>query len=237
MSARARIAALIAAAVLCAAPARADEPLRFEAQAGVCEHGRAGSGIWWNAAYPTEIDLRSACWSLGVSQVPWRAQGWSLGWRADYVDLGRYQADNVFALRDDEQFSGVTGEDCDLATGRGCLGRGRINGRTRGVSIGALAEHSAGALVLGAEAGVFLYYNWFAVAVTSYPQDQPLAAMKWGDIQATPYAGITARYGVLIATGRVYGNVVAAEHNCPGCSGITHGPAWQVMIGLNGAFQ
>jgi hypothetical protein len=237
MSARARIAALIAIAALAAAPAQADEPLRFEVQAGVCEHGQAGRGIWWNDAYPTEIDLRSACWQIGVSQTPWHARGWSIGWRADYVDLGRYQADNVFARYDDEQFSGVTGEDCDLTTGRGCLGRGRINGHTRGVSLGALAEHSAGALVLGVEAGAFLYYNRFAVAVTSYPQDQPLAAMTWGDIQATPYAGITARYGVLSATGRIYGNVVASEHNCAGCSGITHGPAWQAMIGLQAAFQ
>ena len=214
------------------------EPLRLEAQAGVCEHGLAANGIWHNDSMPTDIDLRSTCWSFGVSQAPWKYRGFDLGWRLAYVDLGRYKADNVFAMRDDEQFTGVTGDDCEADSGKGCLGRGRISGRTRGVSIGALAEWPVSVVTLGLETGVYAYYNRFTVTISAHPDAskfQPVT-VTWGDIHATPYLGTTARYKYLFATARIYGHVRAGEHNCGGCSGITHGPAWQLTAGIQVPF-
>ena len=214
------------------------EPLRLEAQGGICEHGLAANGIWHNDAYPEQIDLRSPCWQLSLSQAPWRYGNWSLGWRLAYVELGRYKADTVFPMRDDEAHIGIKGDDCRPETRHGCLGRGRINGRTRGGSIGALAERAVGSFTLGIEGGAYVYYNYFMVTITAYPDESRFdsAKAKWGDIHATPYLGITARYKYLFSTIRGYGHVRAGEHNCSGCSGITHGPAYQATIGIQYEF-
>ena len=230
-----QLAALIAIAILGIAFARvtpAAEPLRLAAQAGLCEHGQAGKGTWWNDAYPTSIDLRSSCWQLGASRIERRYDWANVGWRLAYVDLGRYSADNQFAMRDEQQFTSFDPEDCEPSMNN-CFGRGKINGRTRGISFTGLAERSYARLNLGLEAGAFVYYNRFDVAILPvHPGDFSPHRHTWAGWLVTPVIGVTANYGHLFATARSYLDVKAHQSGCGGCSGITDGPAWQVTIGF-----
>lgn len=211
------------------------EPLRFEAAAGVCQYGQAGKGIWWNDAYPTAINLRTACWSVGASQVRGQWHGVDLGWRAAYTDLGKYKADNQFALLDTEQFTVFDPSTCNPATGSHCTGRGVMGGRTRGIALSGLAERRLGPAALGVEAGALLYYSRFDVAVysTSGPNTGAhLVNLNWGGPGITPFMGLTASYGALFGTIRAYADVKAHEPKCQGCSGITDGLAWQATLGV-----
>ncbi len=215
----------------------AAEPLRIEAQLGVCEHGQAGKGIWWNDAYPTNIDLKSSCWQFGASRVEREYKWGSLGWRAAYVDLGRYSADNQFAMRDDQQFTTFNSNYCEPSM-KNCLGRGNINGRTRGLSLTALAEETISQVRFGAEVGAFIYYNRFDVTVYPIHQgDFKPVSHAWGDWLLTPVVGITANYKYLFVTLRTYFDVKAHETGCAGCSGITDGPAWQTTVGVQVPFK
>lgn len=225
---------LFAIVVLCWLPTLAEaEPIRWEAQVGQCEHGQAARGIWWNDAYPTNIDLRSSCWQLGASRIEKQYRWGHLGWRLAYVDLGRYGADNQFAMRDDQQFERFDADGCDKSTMRNCVGRGKISGRTRGISATALTEQKWGPLVFGLEAGAYLYYNRFDVTVEPvYRGDFTPVSYAWGDWLATPVIGFTANYRYLFASYRTYFDVKAHERSCEGCSGITDGPAWQLTVGI-----
>jgi hypothetical protein len=239
-AAQVQLAALIAIAIIGIALARvtpAAEPLRLEAQVGVCEQGRAGKGIWWNDAYPTNIDLKSSCWQLGASRIERNYWWGNLGWRAAYVDLGRYHADNQFAMRDDQQFTIFDPGDCQPNMVN-CVGRGKIHGRTRGVSLTALSEQRWGQMNFGLEAGALIYYNRFDVTVSPvHPADFQPVSYAWGDWLITPIVGFTANYQYLFATLRTYFDVKAHEMSCKGCSGLTDGPAWQVTLGVQGRFK
>jgi len=235
----AQLAALIAIALLGATLSRvtpAAEPLRIEAQAGVCKQGLREDGIWWNSTYPVDNDMRSSCWQLGVSQVPWHRWNTGFGWRLAWVELGRFHANNLVPAWDDQSFSGISGKDCDVETRRGCVYRAKINGRTRGVSFGGLAERQIEGWTLGVETGLYLYNSNFKVSLTNSDPEKPLPpmSMTWGDPIVTPYLGMTIRRGIFLATVRGYGNVTAHERatDCIACSGINHGPAWQATIGF-----
>jgi hypothetical protein len=234
-AAHAQLAAMVVIAVLGIGLSRitpAAEPLRLEAQVGVCEHGQAGRGIWWNDAYPTNIDLQSTCWQLGLSRIEREYRWGNLGWRAAYVDLGRYHADNQFAMRDDQQTTTFNPADCqpDMTN---CVGRGKINGRTRGVSLTALSEQRWGQMNFGLEAGALVYYNRFDVTVVPVtPGDFQSVSYAWGSWLITPVVGFTANYKYLFATLRTYFDVKAHENGIAGASGITDGPAWQMTIGI-----
>jgi hypothetical protein len=237
---RVRIRMLSAAVALAlGGHAYAGEPLRFEAQGGICEQTRDSMGVWWNGHYPTQIDVTDACLQVGVSQTPWKLGNYRLGWRAAYVNLGRVEFDNTFAMRDDEQFNNPTGADCDPLDGmKGCVGRGIAGGATYGVTLGAVGERDFGKLTLGAEAGAFYYYSEFNVTVYNVPQngDAPFGgpySLQFAGWALTPYAGLQARYGIFTLSSRVYAKVVAHEPGCGGCSGITNGPAWSVMGGVS----
>ena len=213
------------------------EPLRFEAQVGQCEQGQAGKGIWWNDAYPTNIDLKSSCWQLGASRIERNYWWGNLGWRAAYVDLGRYHADNQFAMRDDQQFTSFEADDCNKKTMKNCVGRGKINGRTRGVSLTAVTEQTWGEMRYGLEAGAYIYYNRFDVTVVPvHKYDFKPVSYAWGDWLVTPVVGLTGSYKYLFATLRTYFDVKAHENGCQGCSGITDGPAWQATLGVQVPF-
>lgn len=215
------------------------EPLRLEAQAGICKHGIADKGTWWNTDYPTNIDAESGCFSLGVSQITHEWRGYKLGWRASYLDFGRVSADNVFAMHDSEQFAGVTGADCNPDTLHGCIGRGVMSQRTRGVTLGGLAERSFSGWTLGGEAGGYVYYSRFKVDVApvetagawNRPASWPAGGFDWAGWNFTPYVGVTAARGMFFATLRSYLTIRASE-SCTGCTGITSGLSYQAIVGL-----
>ena len=227
------LAGVYLASLVISPPARGAEPLRVEAGAGQCQYGQAGKGIWWNDAYPTDIDLRTTCWQLGVSRIEGQWRGLDLGWRAAYVDLGKYQADNQFALRDDEQFIMFDAATCVVATGHHCTGRGVMSGRTRGITLSGLTEKRVGDFTLGLEAGALIYHSRFDVTVTPTSGDGAWSSrMVWGGPGITPLIGATAHYGPLFASVRGYADVKAHEPKCQGCSGITDGLAWQAVVGI-----
>ena len=213
------------------------EPLRLEAQVGQCEYGKTAIGGWWNDAYPTNIDLKSSCWQLGASRIERNYWWGNLGWRVAYVDLGRYKADNQFAVRDDQQFTSFDPSECDRKTLKNCVGRGKMNGRARGVTFTAITEQKWDPMTFGLEAGAFIYYNRFDVAVYPiYEGDFGVTPNAWGDWWITPVIGLTANYKYLFATLRTYLDVKAHERGCQGCSGITEGPAWQATLGVQVSF-
>ena len=212
------------------------EPLRFETQMGICNQGLAPDGIWWSSLYPTDIDRRSFCWQAGISQAPWKYQDWSFGWRAAYVDLGKVTADNQWSYLEPQRY--YEGTDCDSATSEGCRGRGQIKQTTRGVTLGVLTEHKAGDFTLGAEGGLYLYRSVFKVDISSTPDPSsvPSSSYKWASNRTTGYYGLSAQYGYLFATARVYSNIRATEEYCQECGGITGGKAWQATMGVQVPF-
>ena len=103
--------------------------------------------------------------------------------------------------------------------------------RTWGISGTGLIERSYADFTFGAEAGVLAYYSVFDVAVLNVPAGKHIASYHWGDWRATPVLGVSARYGYVTAGMRYYGSIRASE-GCPGCDGITAGPALALQIGL-----
>jgi hypothetical protein len=231
--------------LLCWGAVSGAEPLRLEAQVGQCEHGRAADGVWWSSYYPHQFDLRSSCWQLGASRLTGNWRGHNYGWRIAYVELGRVKTDATFTFIE-PQYPGETGETCDPATYVGCLGRGQMRQRTRGLTAGGLLERQFAGWELGVEGGLYFYYSRFDALVTSVPDGSKLPPHHhyYGDWLMTPYLGLTARRGILFATARVYGVVEAHEHgkgasgrDCFGCTGITDGPAYQATVGIQISFK
>jgi hypothetical protein len=238
--------------LMCSAgKAHGAEGLRFEVGYGHCESQRGGRGSWWNDHYETNLDLNDRCGQMGISATPWQWRGYDLGWRLAYVDFGRISINSVMAARDEDQLSNPDGSACDWGNGgRGCLIRVKGGGHATGISFGGVAERDLGALVLGAEGGLFAYYNHFTVAVTAHPDPSVTPDWWWyrqWDLargwQLTPYAGASVRYDVFYVAARVYARMVSAcrEDGCEtfngGSSGVTNGAAWQVTAGMSIPFD
>lgn len=216
------------------------EGLRFELGAGQCQQNRGGKGSWWNDHYRTFIDLNDRCYQVGFSATPWKWRGNDLGVRFAYVDFGRVRINSEMAARDEDQFSNPDGSHCNWSNGSGCLINVKGDGHPRGFSAGGIIERKVGDFMLGAEAGMFAYYNRFTVKVSAYPD--PSATPDWSwyhdwDLargwNATPYLGANVRYGWLTASVRTYAKIVAHNREQGGSSGVTNGEAWQVMVGLS----
>ena len=208
------------------------EELRLEAQIGQCQYSIAPQGIWHNDAYPTDIDRRTNCFQLGVSRIEAKKDWGDLGWRVSYIDLGNLRADNQFAMRDDEQFEEFDQDKCDLDTQKNCVGRGIISQRVRGLLLAGVVERDFGGVRLGLDAGGYLYHGHFKVTLIQQATGKEVANLDWSGWRITPSVGFTAAYGMAFATIRGFGSVQAGEHNCGGCSGITMGPAWAALIGV-----
>jgi hypothetical protein len=238
--------ALLALATL--RPATAEPPIRFEAQVGQCEHGRAADGVWWSSYYVHQFDLRSTCWQLSASRAVGTWRGNHYGWRLGYVDLGRIKARANFTYIE-PQYPGENGAGCKFASTKdpaGCLGTGHMRQHTRGLTVGGFAERPVAGWTLGIEGGAYFYYSRFESTVVSIPDASQIPAYThvYGDWLATPYVGLTARRGIFFATGRVYSIIEAHEHgnnvhgtDCFGCSGMTDNHAWQITAGVQIPFK
>lgn len=224
---------LLAITLLAVAVAGDAEPYRLEAQVGICKHGIADKGTWWNSDYPTKIDAESGCFSLGVSRITDEWRGYKLGWRATYLDFGRVTANNIFAMHDDEQFIGITGANCNPDNQRGCLGQGILSQETKGITLGGLIERDFGSWTFGGEFGGYVYYSRFRATV--YPHHQPRSrepwTFDWAGTGFSPYLGATVNRGPFFATVRSYLSIRASE-SCTGCTGISSGLSYQAMAGI-----
>lgn len=227
----------------------AAEP-RIEVLGGACNQTRSEKGSWWNDHYPTSIDLSTSCSQIGVSATPWKLLAfgtpWDAGWRLAYVNLGRITTDSVMALRDDEQFANPSGAHCDHATNSGCLIRTVGGGTAQGISAGLLMERDLAGfqfarpqrngIVFGVEGGLFVYHNRFTIDITRYPDPGGAPAIHWDEAEgwlATTYVGANLRFLQLMVSARAYQRVTAHAVGCGGCSGITKGPAYQVVAGFS----
>lgn len=230
---------LLAFNAIRALPARAAEPdsmpspIRLEAVVGSCKQGIAKNGTWWSNDYPTSIDSATGCYQLGASQITGAWRGWDLGWRAGWLDFGAVSANNVFAMRDDEQFNGVmNGAGCDPRTFHRCVGRGVMSQDVKGVMVGALAEHDVGAWTLGLDAGGYAYHSRFKVTIVPHWRSRfrPFS-VDWDGLNVTPYLGVTAARGYFFATARTFWTIRASE-SCGHCTGMTSGAAYQIAAGI-----
>jgi hypothetical protein len=211
--------------------ARADTGLRWEASGGVCKLGLAPSGIWWDKRYEHDVDVASGCFQLGVSAAPWRWRGWDFGWRAAYVDLGKFSANSIAPSRDEDMDRQPDGSNCDRNTWKDCVTRFDGHGHAYGVSLGGLVEKRVGKVTLGIEAGAYVYYSYYMVTTThQYGYSEVWDRAK--GVMVTPYIGVTAQHGHLMTAARVYSSI-REQGDCGGCCGLTRGPAVQWTVGVS----
>ena len=227
---RTALLALLLAVITHVVPAA--EPLRLEAQAGVCQYGQAGEGVWWNSNYSTDMDLRSFCWQLGVSRIERRYEFADVGWRVSWADLGRYRADNQFAAWDEDQFVAFDRGNCQRS-GKNCVARGQMHGHAYGLTLTGITERHWQEVTFGLEAGAYVYYSYFDVtlSIPDHP-DWQVPGYRWDGYTVRPVLGLTAQYGYLFATFRSYFNLKSYEHSCTSCTGVIGGPAWSALVGI-----
>jgi hypothetical protein len=225
--------------------------LRLEMGRGQCQQSLGGKGSWWNDHYRTFIDLNDSCYQVGISAAPWTWRGYDLGLRLAYVDLGRVRINSEMAARDDDQLSNPDGSHCDWkAWGKGCLISVKGGGHPRGFTLGPIAERKMFGAVVGAETGLFAYYNHFTVNVSAYPDPSQTPDWWWykqWDLARgwnfTPYVGFNVRTDKLkiphlpdmdlMLSVRTYAKVVASSREKNGSSGVTNGEAIQVNLALS----
>lgn len=212
--------------------------MRFEALGGQCEYSYVGNFVWFNAAYPHDLDMTGSCALVAVSEV--NGERLRTGWRLAYVDTGLARTNSVFPMRDEDQaaLTYPTGENCDANTGYGCIGRGYGSQNARGLSLGYVAEHDLWRATMGYEVGLFAYYGTWKVHIApEAPSTQEWALdFDWAGWQLTPFVGVSARYGYAMAMVRFYGRLRAAEHGCGWCSGVANGVGTQALLGLSVPF-
>ena len=215
--------------LLIGSSAQAQE-FRFEGQVGHCKYGITGKGGWWNDAYPTDIDRTDQCFQLGISKIE-KSYSWAnVGWRLAYVNLGKLSADNTFAARDDQQFTQFDSSECDLSNGRNCVFRGVMSDSAKGITLGAIFERKQWAVTWGTEVGMFAYDSSFNA--TFYEKGKLVGHYSTSGVNFTPYLGLTANYGYLLASFRGYGSVTSHESGCKGCNGLAQGLAWSGLLGI-----
>jgi hypothetical protein len=221
--------ALLAFAMLSGDALRA-EPLRIEGQLGKCKYGITEIGGWWNDMYPTDIDPRDQCFQIGLSRIE-RSYSWAnVGWRVAYVNLGTLRAQNTFAGLDEQQFTRFDRSKCNRRTWRNCVFDAEFSDEAKGFTLGAIAERNFSGVTLGADVGLFIYEGTAEIHLRH--QGKPLRPINISGVTATPYLGITASYGYLLASFRAYASVTSHKHGCGGCNGLAQGTALSGLIGF-----
>lgn len=219
-------------------PGAARAQVRLEVLGGQCQYGKVGNYVWYNEHYEHSLDMTAACSLVGVSRIT-GAYGYThLGWRLAYVNMGSARTNAVFPMLDAEQTTVLPdGSNCNAANWRGCIGRGVGVQTARGISAGFIAERDLWGGRVGAEIGGFLYEGRWRISVAPQAPSQFQGYSEdWRGLQATPYIGVSARYGYAMAMVRSYLRIRAAEHGCVGCSGVAGKTATQTLIGLSITF-
>ena len=221
------------------APAHAGEGVRLEVLGGQCQAEELGNGSWHHEYYPFELNLRSRCFQVSISELTGNWRGWDTGLRLGYVDLGSMRLNAVWWLRDEDLAGRPDGMSCTLGIDgnpKNCLANGSIQQRVKGLAFGGLLERDvARHLRIGFEGGLMLYEGAFDMWVKPYPHPDTYRGWSghFDGLQLTPYFGATLNSGPFMLSARVYTLIRAAEHGCGGCSGPTKGPATQITAGLS----
>jgi hypothetical protein len=207
---------------------------RFETLGGQCQYKLAGDGIWWNSGYSHGIDLTHSCTQFGFLHLKESGAYWT-GWRVDYVNLGSVNFASIFPMVDGEQFTvQPDGSHCNHQTHSGCIGNSHGWQSTEGLSLGAVMEDRNYAVAFGMEGGIYAYYGKFHYSVSTpymhHGED------TFGGWRASPYLGVSARYGYIEAQVRAYMGIKTHTPGCGDCTGITKGPVMQASIGLSVPF-
>jgi hypothetical protein len=222
------------------APAHAGEGVRLEVLAGQCQGERLPDGNWWSAHYPHELDLKSGCYQISISELLGTWRGWDTGLRLAYVDMGRMHVRAIWWLRDEDFHRRPDGHSCDPSTFKDCLGRGTLWQEVKGFTVGGLLERELiTSLRVGAEGGLFVYEGSFQITVRPFPRDDTYigwTSKVFSGWQLSPYLGVTVNSGYFMLAARRYYVIRAAEHGCGGCSGPTRGEVDMVYAGLQAHF-
>lgn len=208
--------------------------LRVEALGGQCEYGKVGHKVWYSDNYPHELSMRDGCVFLGLSKIDRNHGRMHFGWRLGYTDLGIARAHGIYPTMHEDEIT--DGRNCDQSTQHGCLVKGFGYQTAKGMTAGMVVEFdSFKGSTIGLEGGGFVYYGRWVVDIAPYPDatSRPSGHADWSGVMATPFYGATFRYGYLMAMGRNYMRVKAAEHNCAACSGVAGKRATQFLIGLS----
>ena len=148
--------ALILCAALLAIPAHAAQ---VEVGAGIAQANTHGDGIWYQSAFPHQLDLRSPAFMVGLTG----ALSPHFAWHVDAVDLGSYSVNSWDTYQDN--FYNSTTHQCVSHCGDllHFIGSGHIYGIAA-----TLEAHTTGAWQIGVEAGPFLHHDTWSVRVPNY---------------------------------------------------------------------
>lgn len=225
---------LFLAAVFFAANVRA-EGIRLEAAGGTCRHQLAPDASWsyreWGN-YETKMELKPACYQVGLLWLPYQFDEIKWGGRISYVELGTITADNTYPVDEPAYFRA---KDTRTAV-QSATARFHGDGRSKGFTIGLAAETRALGLDWGAEVGLaFLRSTWHV----DWPDGRVVGRCRsdWACAdgnQITPYIGVNARWKYLFISIRQYTSVHASQSDAnPLFIGPTSGSVVQATAGIS----
>lgn len=213
---------------------------------GKCSYGKGQDGSWRKQGYMEEYDFKVPCGAVHLSSTPWALGSYRTGWRLGWADLGRPEATTMVPVLDEEANSFPTGENCNVATGSGCVGLYRQTGGAYGVALSGIAERKVGGFTFGAEAGFYFYRSWWYVF-----GEQPapgsckacgtsVVNIGWDKATAnhtTYLLGVTAEYRGFLLHVRRYNAIYASDGVNSLHVGAISGPLVSVQIGYQWKWQ
>lgn len=214
--------------------------IRFEAMGGTCQHRLAQDASWsyreWGN-YETNMNIKPACYQLGVSWMPKWGGETRLGLRISYVDLGKITADNTFPQDEKAYFQAKeSGTPVNSTTSRF-----QGHGGTRGITYGLASEFPVGPLQVGPEAGAAWLFSRWKAFFPDKEEERSGCGIGWSCADgwhATMYVGATVRYEWLMFSYRRYFNAHASKASeNPLFIGPTTGPVDQFVVGLSIPFK
>ena len=179
------------ACLLAIAPVAYAEP-RIEFGLGYAQGHKMPDNTWYQKGFPYSMDLRSASWSLGVTDdiTP------TLRYHVKYVAFGVAKTDALATPVDDNFLAGATppckGE---------CVAVSRFVGSGRSDGIAAMLEkHTTGEIEYGVSGGLFVFQPTWDVTVYNWKQraEDPGITIQHSikkNIVVRPVVGFNVRKG------------------------------------------